>query len=184
MSSQTASPNSSSQSISLSFRYSESDYVQAMRTHFAARLRIKTDIAIILILAIIAAYYWNSEGMQTLVVITGMASLFLSTILITVFFIVPRRIFRRNPKLHDEYLLTFSDKGIHFRTAHIDSQLAWTLYTHAIVSANSYILYYGESQLSIIPRRLFPSTDQRERFEQLLARHIPRITRRSEPPKS
>ena len=122
--------------------------------------------------------------MQTWAVVTGMGSLVLSTILVTVFFLVPRRIFRRNPKLHDEYSLTFSDEGIHFRTAHIDSQLAWTLYTNAVVSGNSYLLYYGESQLSIIPKRFFPSTDKREQFEQLLVRHLSKITRLGEPRKS
>jgi hypothetical protein len=170
--------------IHLAFRYSEREYVQAMRSHFATRLRLKWDIVVILILAICTGFFWNTEGMQTFVGVTGMGSLILSAMLVGVFFAAPRRMFRRNPKLRDEYSLTFSDEGIHFRTAHIDSQLAWTLYTHAIVNANSYLLYYGESQLSVIPKRLFQSTEQQLQFEQLLARHIPKITRRGKSPKS
>jgi len=31
-----------------------------------------------------------------------------------------RLIFRREPKFRDDYLLSFSPEGIHFRTAHIE----------------------------------------------------------------
>jgi hypothetical protein len=58
--------------------------------------------------------------------------------LIAAYFMLPRRLFRRNPKLHDEYSLVFSDDGIRFRTSHIDSQLAWNLYSHVLMTADSY----------------------------------------------
>ncbi len=177
------SPHLETQPLHLSFRYSESEYVQAIRSHFANRLRLKSDIAVILGLAIIAAYFWNTGGMQTFVGVAGMGSLVLSAMLVGVFFVAPRRMFRRNPKLHDEYSLTFSDVGIRFHTAHIDSQLAWTLYTHVVVNANSYLLYYGESQFSVIPKRLLQSAEEQQQFEQFLARHIPKFTRRGKSPK-
>ena len=171
---------SQTEPITLSFRYSERDYVRALRTHYASRLRIKTDILVILVLAGSAAYFWNTEGMQMYVGVAGMGLVILSAMLIAAFFILPQRLFRRNPKLHDEYSLAFNDDGIHFRTAHVDSQLAWGLYSHALVDVNSYVLYYG-SQFSLIPTRTFKDPEQRQQFDQLISRHIPKITRKDKP---
>jgi len=46
--------------VSLSFRYLESDYVRALRTHYASRLRLRLDVVVIVILAGIGAYSWRS----------------------------------------------------------------------------------------------------------------------------
>ena len=78
----------------------------------------------------------------------------------------------------EEYSLTFSPEGIHFRTAHIDSQLQWSVYSRALVDAHSYLLYHGARQWSVIPRRVFQSRAEQEAFERLLAEHVPQIMRR------
>ena len=36
--------------------------------------------------------------------------------------------FKRNRKFRDEYTLTFTPDGVHFKTVLIDSNIAWTLY--------------------------------------------------------
>jgi hypothetical protein len=81
--------------------------------------------------------------------------------------------FRREPKLHDEYSLIFSPGGIHFRTDHIDSQLEWSLYNRVLVDAHSYVLYYGKRSFTVVPKRVFETADQRVAFEHLLSQKIP-----------
>jgi hypothetical protein len=98
--------------------------------------------------------------------------------LVAAFTIIPPLAFRREPKFRDDYALTFSSEGIHFRTAHIDSQLHWSMYSRALVDAHSYLLYYGSRQFTVIPKRVFPSADQLQAFEQLLTRHVSPIVRR------
>lgn len=99
-------------------------------------------------------------------------------LLIAAFTIIPTLAFRREPKFRDDYSLTFSPEGIHFRTAHIDSQLQWTLYSRALIDAHSYILYYGPRQFTVIPKRVFQNIAQQQIFEQLLTQHVSEITRR------
>ena len=98
--------------------------------------------------------------------------------LIAAFTVIPPLAFRREPKFRDDYSLTFSPEGIHFRTAHIDSQLQWSMYSRALVDAHSYVLYYGSHQFTVIPKRVFQSAEQQQAFEQLLTQHVSQIVRR------
>jgi len=164
--------------IDLSFRYLESDYVRALRAHYAANLRLPLDIAVTIVLVGVGAYFWRSPNLRWLGVGCVLVAVVFALILITAFTLIPPLVFRREPKFRDDYSLSFSPAGIHFRTAHIDSQLQWTMYSRALVDAHSYILYYGSRQFTVVPRRVFHSAEQQQALEQLLTEHIPQIVRR------
>jgi hypothetical protein len=168
-----------SEVVNLSFRYSEADYVRALRAHYASRLRLRFDIVAAVALALLGAYSWRAPDYHWLSVVSVAASLALILILFAAFVVIPPMAFRREPKFRDEYSLTFSQEGIHFRTAHIDSQLQWNLYSRALVDPHSYVLYYGSRQFSVIPKRVFQSAEQQQIFEQLLTQHVPEIVRRA-----
>jgi hypothetical protein len=109
--------------VSLVFRYSEQDFVRAMRAHYASRLRLRIDIAVTVLMAVIGVYLWRSpESPWYGMALLGLSGTF-ALMLIAAFGIIPYVVFRRETKFRDEYALTFSPDGIHFRTAHIDSQL-------------------------------------------------------------
>lgn len=132
--------------VSLSFRYTEADYVRAMRAHYKTRLRLPLDIAVILGIAFLGAYQiWS--GSRTFGIVLLSISGFFALFLITVFVVIPRVMFRRQPKFRDKYFLQFSQEGIHFQTAHIDSALKWEIYTNALVDVNSFILILGHSTI-------------------------------------
>jgi hypothetical protein len=159
--------------INLSFRYLERDYVQALRAHYASRLRLAVDIFVILILGGIGVYLWKDWiGILCVVISAGYA-----LVLIAAFTVLPILIFRSQPKFRDDYSLTFSGENIHFQTAHIDSNLQWSLYSHALIDANSYLLYYGWRQFTVIPKRVFQSVEQQQMFEHLLIQQIKKIVR-------
>ena len=167
-----------SSTVTLSFRYSERDYVRALRAHYASRLRLPLDIAVAAVLAGIGAYLWRSADLHWLgLACIVLAALFAVT-LIAAFTVIPPLVFRREPKYRDDYALTFSPDGIYFRTAHIDSQLEWSMYSRALVDAHSYVLYYGSRQFTVIPKRVFQRSEELETFERLLTQHVPQIVRR------
>lgn len=92
------------------------------------------------------------------------------------FAIIPRISFRGQPKFRADYSLRFSPQGIHFRTAHIDSDLQWGMYTSALVDASySFILYYGSQQFTVIPKRVFQDGSQRQTCERLLVQNVPNV---------
>ena len=162
------------ETVNLSFRYVEQDYVRALRAHYASRLRLPLDIAVIVGVAIVGAYQWRS-GSHGFGIISLCLSGFLALMLIAAFALIPSIAFRRQPKFRDEYSLSFSPEGIHFRTTHIDSDLKWGMYTWALVDAYSFILYYGSQQFTVIPKHVFDSSSQRQAFEQLLRQNVSKV---------
>ena len=162
--------------VNLSFRYLESDYVRAMRAHYASRLRLRLDVVVIVATVAFGAYLWHSPQSRLYgMVVVGIAAAF-ALMLVAAFAVIPSVVFRREPKFRDS--LTFSPEGIHFRTAHIDSQLQWSMYSQALVDAHSFVLYYGSRSFTVIPKRVFPTAEQREAFEKLLAQNVPQIVRK------
>jgi len=164
--------------VTLSFRYLQSDIVKAWRAHFASRLRLWLDIPAVVLLAASGIYSLRFPGWQWVSLACLVGSGALALILVAALVIIPSMIFRREPKFRDEYSLTFSPEGIHFSTVHIDSKLSWSMYSRALVDARSYVLYYGSTQFTVIPKRVFQSTEQREAFEELLAQNVPQVVRK------
>ncbi len=156
-----------SSTIHLAFRYSEKDYVRALRAHYAARLRLPWDIAAIIGAAVLGVWLWYSSLRWLGMILLAISAVF-ALMLIAAFFVIPPIVFRREPKFRDEYSLTFSPEGIHFRTAQIDSHLQWSMYSQALIGPHSFVLYYGNRSFTVIPRRVFENKDQENAFEQLL----------------
>lgn len=166
------------ETIDLSFRYSRSDIVRAMRAHYASHMRPRLDIVMAIGLAAVGAYLWHSSSHWLGVFFVGTSVVFV-VFLFTAFVIMPPLAFRLEPKYRDDYSLVFSAEGVHFRTVHIDSQLLWSLYSRALVDAYSYILYYGSRTFTVIPKRVFQNPEQQEAFDQLLAQHVSKIVTKS-----
>jgi YcxB-like protein len=164
--------------INLSFRYAERDYVRALRSHYASHLRLRLDIAVIVILAGVGGYFWRSSSGHWLSLACVVIAIGFGLMLVAAFTVIPILTFRRDPKFRDDYSLTFSPEGIHFRTAHIDSQLQWSIYSRALIDAHSYILYYNSRQFTVLPKRVFQNVEQQQAFEQLLTHHVSPIIRR------
>ena len=164
--------------IHLSFRYAESDYVRALRAHYASHLRLRLDVVITVVLIGIGVYLWRSPSLHWLGLTCIVVAVVFALMLVAAFTVIPSLAFRREPKFRDDYSLTFSPEGIHFRTAHIDSQLQWSMYSRALVDAHSYVLYYGSRQFTVIPKRVFQSVEQQQVFEQLLTQRVSQIVRR------
>lgn len=161
-------------SVSLSFRYLESDYVRALRSDYADRLRLPLDICVVVGVGAVGIYLWPDLSGKVFIGV----SLTFAAMLLAAFWVIPPLIFRRQPQFRDDYSLTFSPEGIHFRTVHINSQLTWDIYSRALVDAHSYMLYYGSRTFTVIPKRVFDNDEQRESFDQLLAEHVPTIVRK------
>lgn len=167
-----------SETVNLVFRYAESDYVRALRAHFSSHLRVRLDTVAAIAVALLGVYSWRSPDYHWLSVVCLVASCVLAFMLLAAFVVIPPLAFRSESKFRDDYSITFSQGGIHFRTAHIDSQLQWSVYSKALIDEHSYVLYYGSRQFTVIPKRVFQNAEQLQLFEQLLIQHISKIVRR------
>jgi hypothetical protein len=136
---------------------------------------LRLDIVVVVALVAIGIFLWQSPSSRWLgVSCVGIAALF-SLMLVAAFAVIPPLAFRREPKFRDDYSLAFSPEGIHFRTAHVDSRLEWSMYSSALVDAHSYLIYHGTRQFTMIPKRVFESSEQQQAFEQLLTQNVSEI---------
>lgn len=163
--------------IALSFRYSKNDVVRAIRTHYSSVLRVKFDGVLAILLLGAGLYCVRVPDLRWFGIFGLLASTVLLLMLSAAFTVLPYLSFSWQPKYRDEYSLTFSSDGIHFRTVHVDSQLQWKLYSHALADAHSYLLYYGSKTFTIIPKRAFRDQEQQTKFDKLLSQNVPRIVR-------
>jgi len=87
----------------------------------------------------------------------------------------PRRFFRKDPKMRDEFTLTFSEEGVAVKTAQIDSKLAWSLYKSVLENKSLYILMYNEPArltMTVVPKRVFRSANEEMEFRSLVHRQV------------
>jgi len=145
-----------------------------MRAHYSSVLRPRLDGTLAILLLAVGIYCLHSD-LRSFGLFSFCASAVLILILTVAFALNPYLAFRQQPKYRDDYLLTFSENGIHFQTAHVDSQLEWSLYSHALVNTHSYLLYYGSRTFTIVPKRVFQNQEQRVAFDNLLSKNVARI---------
>src|SRR5260370_7253296 len=131
------------ETVSLLFRYAESDYVRALRAYYSWRLRVRLDIVAAIVIALLGVYSWRSPDSHWLSVVCLVASFVLALMLFAAFAVIPPLAFRSEAKFRDNYSLTFSQDVIHFRTANIDSQLRRIIHSMALIAPHSSFLSYS-----------------------------------------
>jgi hypothetical protein len=164
------------ESIQLTFKYTEEEYVSAVRFFL---LRSKETLIRLgltlggLCLALILLFSLLELELPLFLTISPLVLLGIA-IFHALFVRLPRRQFRGNPKFRDEYSLTFSDEGIRFKTRSIDSSVAWDLYTEVVENDRFYLLIYGKNiaSFSIVPKRSFRDSMQEAAFREMLGRHL------------
>ena len=78
--------------------------------------------------------------------------------------------YRTNPKFREEFQLTLTPEGLHFRTPTIDSRLKWTLYSDFFETSRAFILVYGKRMYTVIPKRALNNDAQLREIRELLSR--------------
>ena len=158
--------------IVTTFTFKRDEYILAMKRHFKTALHVQRDV--IGGIAAIAgglylAFTYDSGWFAWLLVALGTVLL---AMVAYAMFLLPRMIYNSQPKLKDEYRLSFADDGIGFKTDSIDSTLQWSLYQSWLSDDDFYIMYYGKRDLSVIPRRALDGDDADRRLREMLENNI------------
>ena len=154
--------------ININFKYTEKEYVNAVKWYYMNSSRIIFDFIVAVIIIIIGSFLqFNNPKSVSNVFIMAAGVLFL-LILVYAIYINPKRIFRSEPKFKYEYHLIFSNDGIEFKTEHINSNLQWNHYVKFSETKEFYYLIYGTFMFTIIPKRAFENKSNEEEFKKLL----------------
>ena len=166
------------ETVEVTFKYTQSEYVKAERLYlFSSNTITRTSIVILgIYLAFALFLFFHSPFDAISCIILGVA-LLASAIAIYVYFYAPAYKFKQTEKYHEEYTLLFAKNCIKFKTATIDSELQWSLYSELWESADYYFLLYSGRMYTLIPKRVFANSASRRAFEDIALSSLNRAKR-------
>ncbi|MFH1100482.1 MAG: YcxB family protein [Methanobacteriota archaeon] len=163
--------------IILKFKYTEDEFVKTMKklNYKFYKWQIFYYICFI-IMGLINWLFWNETTLIVIWISLGIFGLFIFSY---DFYIQPRRFFRKHPKLHDDFNITFTDEGIEIKTKQINLILGWNNYKKVLEDKSTYILVRSlrskiitELFRTFIPKRVFENSQQEEDFRKLLSEKV------------
>lgn len=160
--------------IDVKFKYSENEYCKAMRGYYINSNKMKIDGIFLVLLMFYIAFSWSTSDTRLRFLLVTACGLYLIFMIFLLVF-VPRMLFRQNSKFKDEYALSITEDGIHFKTVHLNSKLDWNYYKKVWESKQFYYLFYGKKLFTIIPKRSFNTFNQETEFREVVTRKISKI---------
>ncbi len=155
--------------VSISFTYTEDEYVRAARLFYARAYRTRFNLWFGALLALLGAAGLVLEGE---VAVLSTVCLLMGAVLLSFgyvgHYVTPRRVYEANPKFRELYELDFTEEGIRFRSKGADTRLEWGFYSKVWETEEFYLLVYGKDMFSVIPKRAFREPLQEESFRALL----------------
>ena len=156
--------------VELRFKYSKEEYIKAYRQYLISSKTISVRDISILILAIFCSVIFaitTKVNMWSVVLLVACCFAIITGFIL--YFITPIHVFNSNTKFFEEYYLAFSDKSIIFKTPTIHSELKWDTYKKIWDNKEFYYLIQHPKIYTIIPKRVFSSKDQVQKFEELVS---------------
>lgn len=165
------------QPIQLKFTHTEAEYLAATRLLLFGQKVLLIRTALFLVLVIAGILMLSMIGDFALPL---WAALLIGGVIAVGFAYMglvdaPRRYFRKDPKMRDEFLLTFSEEGVAVKTAQIDSKLAWSLYKGVLENTSLYVLMYNDPtriSITMVPKRVFRDAGEELEFRRLVHRQV------------
>ena len=144
------------------------DHLAAERLYYRSTILWKVDKVVALLLAAGGVFLVANVGFRWWTVIWFPVAVLEWFNLLSLRPFQIRLFFSRNPKFLERYHLAFSESGIEFKTASLESKLAWTHYTRVLEDRDVVLLIYGNRMYTVIPRRAFANEAEHARFMALV----------------
>ncbi len=136
----------------IEYELSESNFLEAQNAHSGWSSRLLPVFGVLLMLAAISTAVRDQKNIGN-----AFAALLIGAALV-----LGRRVlfsynYRRDKRLHDRFVVVFSDEGIEVKASAGNSAYAWKAFTQCRESKNLFILYQGPTCFNIFPKNSFGS---------------------------
>lgn len=154
--------------VQLVFQYTQREYVKAGQQYLIANKTIrKYDAVLFALFALFATGYLFLSSFGTLSIVMFLLMLIVTGVAIFLYFFVPALKFKGASKYHEAYAMTFSPEAITWKTASVESELKWTVYSALWESDDFYFLIQGPQMYTLIPKRAFAGPEEKQAFEEM-----------------
>ena len=154
------------EAVALIFKYNQEEYVKAVRWHlFACRTITKRDLHVLAVGFSLSALYqiFISFSLASALIFVSLA---LPAIPIgMMYFYLPVNTYKRTAELQEEHTYVFTINGITVEASGTQTEIEWETYRDLWESDEFYFLMKTVRKFTIIPKRAFGSTEEKEWFE-------------------
>lgn len=158
--------------VTLRFTHRESEYVAAMRLFYSRVYHTRFLIGVFSIVLLLGLAFISLNVDFLLGTVTAVVGLILLLYYGYAHLVTPRQAFQRDTKFREEFTLRLSDDGIWFRLKNAESKLEWAFYSKVWETPKFYFLCYDKGMFTLIPKRVFTSSEQHRAFRELLNRKL------------
>jgi hypothetical protein len=159
--------------ITLSFQYDQKEYINAFRKYlFQSKIIRKRDLIIVAIMSIVEVLLFVWSGLSIYSIVLGIILCFYLLIFSLLYYYQPGNVYKRTPKLHLAYKMTFTPERIMFKTSGVASELKWNIYKRLWQNQDFYYLIQTKNIYTIIPKRAFRNKEEMKLFESMAASSI------------
>ncbi|MCM3626246.1 YcxB family protein [Paenibacillus glycanilyticus] len=158
--------------MKLNFKYSEREFIRGMNQSNGDSKRLLVDFIITLALLGFGIYLYVNGSNGLLVAFLIVISIVSMFIMFARLIIVPRVIFRKEPKYKEEYELEFLEEEIRFTAGALKSSIPWSFYKKIKETKEFIYLVYSKRGFAIIPKRVFDTPEGMKNFLSLISSKI------------
>ena len=163
-------------SMTISFSYDKKQVLQALRYHFLARPEIKVLLIMVNVFAILSAVLFYFRYIQPISFL--MFSVLWFLLMLVVWRILPRSIYKRSHTFQDHFSMDFLDEYVVLRTNNGEKAWPWSVFSKFIESPYFFHLYFDARSFFLVPTDAFKDIQERQEARKLLRAKITGLGRK------
>ena len=156
--------------IELTFTYQKSKVIQALRYHFLSRKEIRILVIALNVFAILSAglFYWK----KILPIAFLSSSLLWFILMLTIWYLLPMTVYRKNKTFKDRFKISFEDTRICIESTNGCRYWDYSDFSYFLETVHFFHLYLNEKSFFLFPKDGLNDADQSHLLRQTLRQRI------------
>ena len=156
--------------MTIHFTYEKSKVLQGLRYHFITRPELRLMIILVNVFALLSATLFYFKIVTPLAFFVGSVLWFM--LMVSVWFLLPAVIYRRNNTFKDHFDMSFEDNGFSLGNERGSRNWSWQKLSTFLESPHFFHLYFDSRTFFLVPKSGFRSSDEVFELRQLLKEKI------------
>lgn len=158
--------------MTIHFGYNKKQVIQALRYHFLTRPEIKILLILINVFTIMSAVLFALNEIQPLAFLAF--SLMWFILLVTIWRILPRSIYRKAHTFQDHFSMVFDDTEVILQNDRGSKSWSWKAFSKFVESPYFFHLYFDSRSFFLVPKDAFKDIPEIQQARSLLKQKIPK----------
>lgn len=156
--------------MTIEFGYNKKEVVQALRYHFLMRPEIKILLVFVNVFTIVSVVMFYMKYIQALSFLAFSILWFI--LMLVIWQILPRSIYRRSATFKDHFLMHFEDDMVVLETERGSKGWPWSAFSNFVESHYFFHLYFDPRSFFLVPKDAFKDITEVQEVRELLRKKL------------